>query len=248
MNTIDRNKPGIYRIVNRVNGKVYYGSSINLKQRESSHYSDLKYNRHGNYHIQNAYNLYGKENVIYEPMFNCPADQCLYFEQILLDMWFDNCVNCYNMEPDASSSRGRKDSKETQKKRSKSHMGKIPWNKGKKMPPEAVEKNRQAHIGNKYCLGKKLSDEHRKNIGLGQIGRETLPETRVKLSKAHNSKPKKKMNSANTSGHTGVVWAKERKKWHAQIKISGKVINLGYYKTIEDAIRARKAGELKYFK
>lgn len=51
----------------------------------------------------------------------------------------------------------------------------------------------------------------------------------------------------NTSGITGVNWRKDRKRWEARIKANGKVVRLGYFKNFEDAIKARKIAEEKYF-
>ena len=53
--------------------------------------------------------------------------------------------------------------------------------------------------------------------------------------------------SNNTSGHSGVLWDKQKSKWKAQITHNQKKIHLGYFATIEEAIAARKAGELKYW-
>jgi hypothetical protein len=53
--------------------------------------------------------------------------------------------------------------------------------------------------------------------------------------------------SHNTSGHSGVSWHKQRSKWVAQIKHNHKVIHLGYFTNIEDAIAARKAAEKLYW-
>ena len=50
----------------------------------------------------------------------------------------------------------------------------------------------------------------------------------------------------NTSGHMGVTWDKARKKWLAHIMVCKKAINLGRFKDIDDAITARKAGEIQY--
>lgn len=50
----------------------------------------------------------------------------------------------------------------------------------------------------------------------------------------------------NTSGVTGVVWVKNRKKWGARIRVNGKDISLGNYHTLEEAAKARKAAEIKY--
>lgn len=52
----------------------------------------------------------------------------------------------------------------------------------------------------------------------------------------------------NKSGVKGVCWVKRFNKWNAQIGFKGKVINLGYFLNLEDAIKARKKAEEKYFK
>lgn len=56
----------------------------------------------------------------------------------------------------------------------------------------------------------------------------------------------RKLDKRNKSGYTGVKKTKIE-TWNAQIYCNGKYINLGTYKTKEEAIAARKAGEEKYF-
>jgi hypothetical protein len=51
----------------------------------------------------------------------------------------------------------------------------------------------------------------------------------------------------NTSGIIGVCWHKAREKWIAQIRLNNKQINLGYFDDLEDASKARKEAEIKYF-
>jgi group I intron endonuclease len=53
---------GIYAIKNKINGKMYIGSSYNIKQRFTAHKSALKNNNHRNKHLQNAWNKYGEDN------------------------------------------------------------------------------------------------------------------------------------------------------------------------------------------
>lgn len=50
----------------------------------------------------------------------------------------------------------------------------------------------------------------------------------------------------NTSGITGVAFVPEKKKWSARIKVSQKLIHLGYFRTKTDAAEARRAAEEKY--
>lgn len=53
---------GVYMIRNKINNKVYIGSSKNIKQRISKHKLDLKKNNHFNKHLQRSWNKYGKDN------------------------------------------------------------------------------------------------------------------------------------------------------------------------------------------
>lgn len=56
------------------------------------------------------------------------------------------------------------------------------------------------------------------------------------------------LRSNNTSGVTGVDWAKREQKWRARIRFNNKEIHLGLFKNFNDAVKARKDAEIKYFK
>ena len=51
----------------------------------------------------------------------------------------------------------------------------------------------------------------------------------------------------NTSGHKGVHWRAQRKKWQARIYVDGKLIYLGLHKEFSDACKAYRDGAIKYF-
>ena len=51
----------------------------------------------------------------------------------------------------------------------------------------------------------------------------------------------------NKSGVTGVHWLTRESKWCAEIKLNYKKIPLGYFDDINEAKRARREAELKYF-
>ena len=55
-----------------------------------------------------------------------------------------------------------------------------------------------------------------------------------------------RQNINNTSGITGVSYLRDRNRWFAQIKVDYKTINLGRFKTKEEAILARKEAERQY--
>lgn len=56
-----------------------------------------------------------------------------------------------------------------------------------------------------------------------------------------------KLSKNNTSGVTGVVWHKRDSKWYARIKVNYKYLHLGQFEVFEDAVKARKEAEEKYF-
>ena len=68
------------------------------------------------------------------------------------------------------------------------------------------------------------------------------PENLRGVSNQENSLNQKRPRN-NKSGITGVYWNKQRKKWHAQIKIGGKTLYLGLFADFFDACCARKAAE-----
>lgn len=51
----------------------------------------------------------------------------------------------------------------------------------------------------------------------------------------------------NTSGTSGVDWVKKTNLWRSRITINNQTITIGCYKNKEDAIKARKEAEEKYF-
>ena len=50
-----------------------------------------------------------------------------------------------------------------------------------------------------------------------------------------------------TSNYTGVDWCEKLSKWRARITLNYRSIHLGYFKNIEDAKKARREAEDKYF-
>lgn len=52
-------EPGIYIITNTESGKVYVGSSVDLRRRQAQHRSRLQRGKHDNSHLQRAWDKYG---------------------------------------------------------------------------------------------------------------------------------------------------------------------------------------------
>ena len=85
--------------------------------------------------------------------------------------------------------------------------------------------------------GKKVSVSN----GLKEYNEKALVE-RTKLDSLTRKTP-----SNNTSGHKGVSWVKQNKIWKAYITFQGQLVNLGRFENKQDAIKARKLAEEKYF-
>jgi group I intron endonuclease len=122
---------GIYKITNKINNKIYIGSAISIKIRWQHHISELKYNRHSNRHLQNAWNKYGMENFRFEIIENVNTEKdCIIREQFYLNTLLKANINDktfnklgYNIIRIAGSNLGRKSTNETKQKISKSLIG-----------------------------------------------------------------------------------------------------------------------------
>jgi len=55
------------------------------------------------------------------------------------------------------------------------------------------------------------------------------------------------LRSTNTSGHHGVRFKKDKKRWIAEIGVGGKTLFIGNFNDIESAVKARKAAERQYY-
>ena len=146
---------GIYKIINKVNGKYYVGSSKLVKRRLSEHKTYLRSNRHFNSHLQFAWNKYGENNFDFTFIEKVPICKLLIIEQKYLNK--SNKTNSYNTSfiadrPEMSI--------ETRLKISNSHKGKIlseahkqklrVKSTGRKFSKEFSEKMRKIRTG-KVC-------------------------------------------------------------------------------------------------
>jgi group I intron endonuclease len=94
---------GIYKIINKVNGKYYLGSSENINTRWKFHRYDLRHNKHHSIHLQRAWVKYGEASFIFEIIEEVPNELIIEKEQYYLDTFkpWDEQVG-YNMSKFAS--------------------------------------------------------------------------------------------------------------------------------------------------
>ena len=130
------NTKGVYRIYNKVNGKFYIGSSLNVPNRITVHFSLLRNNRHYNKKLQNAWNKYGEENFDYEVLRMVKdISEINQYEQTYIDKLKPE----YNILPKAYTTLGYKMTEEQRINNQKRIQQE--WDSGKRV---ASDKNRQA--------------------------------------------------------------------------------------------------------
>ena len=56
----------------------------------------------------------------------------------------------------------------------------------------------------------------------------------------------RKLSKKNKTGVSGVSWDKTKKRWRARVRDGKKQVNLGYFRLLIDAVKARKAGEASH--
>jgi group I intron endonuclease len=176
---------GIYKIVCTSTGKVYIGSSTDLRGRKSDHWSALRRGDHRNRMLQSAWNKYGENAFTYEVLELVLVSFLLEREQY----WIDRLRCCdrrkgFNLSPTAGSTLGKRHSLETRRKQSEVKKG-----KGDPLSPEArrlvAEKN----------TGKKRSIETRQKIAESNRRRVYSLETRQKIAEANRNRPPYKLSA-----------------------------------------------------
>jgi len=162
-NLKDYNFSGIYAIYNKVNTKLYIGSTNNLRKRLMNHIGGLRSNSHYNSYLQNSWNKYGENNFIYvliEKVVN--IKDLKNREQFYLDLnkSYDREIG-YNLAEEANVTFL---SEETRKKIGDAQRGEKNHNYGKKASQETREKMSKAHEGREYVFGRKVSKETREKM------------------------------------------------------------------------------------
>ena len=95
------------------------------------------------------------------------------------------------------------------------------------------------------CIKSEKSIENGKKVSSSDGLKKYSEKILVESTKLDQLNKRKSIN--NKSGYKGVCWAKRREKWEAYIIFKGIKHHLGYFKNKQDAIRARKLAEEKYF-
>jgi len=148
----NKQKCGVYKIKNLINNKCYIGSTTKLlKYRCITHRCHLRYNRHTNQHLQNAWNKYGENNFEFSIIELCQPNKCLDREQHYIDILNPE----YNILQFSTGTFGYKHSDEAKKKISIAFSGKNhPAYSGEYVFYHPIEKY---YIGGRVYFSKKYN-------------------------------------------------------------------------------------------
>ena len=162
---------GIYKIVNKVNGKYYVGSSVDIQRRWKCHKSRLERNKHINAKLQSAYNKYGSDSFVFM-LEEVTSSDLFKREQFYLDVCRTNPDVSYNL----SFVAGRIEiTDEVRKKMSFRARNR------------SEESKRNMSVA---AMGRVFSKEHRKKIGDAQRGSKRSEETKRRMSISQKGKSK----------------------------------------------------------
>ena len=181
---ISENTSGIYKIVNKVDGKYYIGSSTNIRRRWWDHKYALRHNKHDNPYLQYAWNKYGETNFQFLLVEKTIVDNHLIIEQKYLDMCQCDRNVSYNIAENAIAPMlGKHHTQETINKI-------ISANKGKKRTCEC-----KLRMSSSAKNRLPMSTETRQKISLAFRGKHLSQEHRMKISRSGSGSKNARYNS-----------------------------------------------------
>lgn len=179
---------GVYEFRNKVNNKVYVGSSKNLYYRLKDHLKTLHTNRHYNKHFQSSWDKYGEENFTFNVIELCSVYEILNVEQKYIDL-YKACDKKYgyNIIPNALNSSGYNWTEEERIRRSK-----YEYEKYQNLSDEEKEKRRKqltiaSHSRKNFEVKRdKRIKQSRKMKFIDKNGIEYIPELPAEFMKLHS--------------------------------------------------------------
>jgi len=205
---------GIYKIQSKHNReRCYIGSAINITRRWMEHLTSLKANKHYSKKLQNHYNKYGKNDLVFSILIGCDKQDLISTEQFFIDSY----KPFFNNNPTAGSPLGRKLSDETKNKIREKKIG---------VPLTDYHKQRcsEGQLNGKHPIRTK---EWNERIAEGNRGKKRSEETKRKQSELKIGKP-----TWNKGLKTGKIpWNKGKKGLQVnprkgKIKINGEYVCL----------------------
>lgn len=162
MATYLQGKPGIYKITNTVNNKIYIGCASNIRTRVNGHLYDLRRNMHKNSYLQKSWNKYGESMFIFKVHELCNIEDLHMREHFWVTTL--DCLNKsigYNLKPTDPNGCSIH-SEETREKLRQA-------NKGKRPSALCIQKLKERTISPEH---KEIMRKSREHINFKKVHRE----------------------------------------------------------------------------
>jgi len=170
---------GIYHIFNRVTGKRYIGSAVNINARWSVHRNNLRGKKHHSIHLQRAWDKHGEASFEFSVLEETPIAELIAREQHHIDL-LDGAG--YNIAPRAGHTLGAKRTAEQiEKTASKA--------RGRKLSEEHCRKIGEASRGRRHTLATKAKMRAARLTNNHQVGRPLTEKQKVALFKSGENHP-----------------------------------------------------------
>lgn len=178
-------KSGVYKLTNKLNGRIYIGSAREFKERWKTHTKRLKNGTHSNKFLQADFSKCGEDVFIFEviEVIEGPQENRLLVEQRYIDQYYDEQKQCYNLTRSVNK-RGPKCHsyipEQTAIKR-KENPNKHRWSEEEK---KAISEKLRGHI---------VSEETKRKLRERNLGKVHSLETKQKISENNIGKHKERL-------------------------------------------------------
>lgn len=169
-------RSGVYCIENKVNGRSYVGSAVDIAKRWKEHLRQLREGRHHSRFMQRCWDKYGEAAFSFRILLFCAREHVLMYEQILLDAWKPE----YNTSPTAGSQLGYRHSEESRARMSEARRKDFSPMTGKSHTEETKRRISESRKGKG---GGPRSPDRLAKISKALKGRVVTKEMRERISK-----------------------------------------------------------------
>ena len=165
---------GIYKIINKINGKYYVGSAKTICNRWREHKRTLKIGTHHCAYLQRSWNKNGEYNFEFIVVEKCSPDIRFIVEQKYLDIAKTEKDKCYNSQFLVN---GGDKTEETKKRMSEAR-------KGVRLSEETKRKLSEMNKGKLFGTRHPLTDETKEKLRKCNLGKHHTEKARLKISNA----------------------------------------------------------------
>lgn len=181
----------VYRIANKVNGKLYVGSTSDFARRRSQHLFRLRDGKHHSKHLQSAFDLYGEDSFGFEVIEECDDECVVEREQFWIDtLGVTDPKVGYNKAKTVGYNPGCPHTIETKRLMSEQRRGRVTDRQIAAIRKSAESRrglSRPKEVGEKISIalaGHSVSEETRKKISEKVTGLKHTEETKRKIAAA----------------------------------------------------------------